>query len=319
MNNDGPEPTAPLPFEFTPSFVLPEAHKLWIDSVIELQDGTIVSCSRDGLKRWSVETGRLLRYYEKNVVFNVIERDDDSIISSVHSITTLLNVWNKTTGECLMSRHTETTTSVVRCNNKNCSDFFVCGLYRGDIEVRRLSDLELVSSFKMHKDSVKCICELLTEDEEVSAHTPSSSSCFFVSGSRYEMICWDVETKAKLWSNSNSHNGWVNHIVQLTGRSMIASAGYQDDQAIKLWKTATGEHVCVLTYAEVVCGMVWLATVEQLVSSSLEGMIRVWNIDDRVCIRTIEAHQDEIPNLTLMRDGASIVTSGVGRLSIRRG
>ena len=245
MYNDKAPTGAPLLFEPTPSLVLPNAHDYWIDSVTELRDGTIVSCAHDGAKRWSVETGRLLQCYEGEAVSKVIERDDGNIIGTTGMFEMSFKMWNKTTGECLKSQITETRTfRMLRCENKN-SDLFVCATHNGNIEVRRLSDLELVSSFKMHDIAVNCISELSPEEGDGVDGLSSSSSCLFVSGALSEMTCWDLKTTKVLWSSSDSHPRWINHIVQLTGRKMIASVG--EDRKIKLWKTATGENVGVLT------------------------------------------------------------------------
>jgi len=89
-------------------------------------------------------------------IVNVVEKDTNTIITG--SWDEKLKEWNTTTCECT---NTESVGAIVYVMVKSRNEsFFVCGLSDGYIQMRRLSDLSCISSFKIHEHGASTVCEL---------------------------------------------------------------------------------------------------------------------------------------------------------------
>jgi len=86
----------------------------------------------------------------------VVEKDGNSFITGSHDGT--LKEWNKTTCECLTSLELD---SIILCLmiTKDKSRL-VCGMQNGYVEMRRVSDLGLISCLEIHFYKTDSICEL---------------------------------------------------------------------------------------------------------------------------------------------------------------
>jgi len=150
---------------------------------VQLRDGSIVSCSTDSMKLWSIvtkcdEKGDKRPRLQLVGTFNnfvacvrvaVVERDEDGAIVVLGN--DVLKVWNTTTFECIETVSlTKRVWSMVKTKNNKS---LVCGRKDGWIEIRRMKELgEIVSLFNVHGDPsanlnnqlnrplVMCICEL---------------------------------------------------------------------------------------------------------------------------------------------------------------
>jgi len=125
-----------------------------------------------------------------------IEKDDNTFITVSYDKT--LNIWNKTSCECLSSL--PMSNYVYGLLKTKDSTRFVCGLGGGGVEMRLVSNLGLISSFKIHdNDYVMSMCEL--EDGS------------FVSGARSTMRRWN-ETGTVLQTFSG-HSDSIQRVIEL--------------------------------------------------------------------------------------------------------
>jgi len=177
----------------------------------------------------------------------------------------------------------------------------VCGLAIGRVELRRASDLGLISHFGAHSDVVTSICEL---------HDGS-----FVTAS--------YDTLLKRWSEAGTalqtyvgHTNWVFRVVELKP-DVIASSG--GDGTVKVWKASTKDllHTLNVSDSDDVCGLVALGD-GLLASGSRTSAEHTGVYDGSICVWSEEGEQLETVSVgwpigamtRLHRDGFIVSTNG---------
>jgi len=233
-------------------------------------------------------------------VTGVVEKDNDALITASEDGT--LKVWSITSCECLQ---TVSTQNAVRSMIKSRdNDRVYCGLDTGVVEVRRLSDLALVSSFDHdHEAVVYCICEL--EDGSI------------VSGCETIMKRW-LPCTGEVLQTFSKHECNVWRIIQLNKKVIVSTSV---DSTLKMWNVHTGE--CIRTIRKQssmndvrVQGLVKLSKEggNYFASGGLDRELRVWN-ERGECIETIRTGF-RVGAIAVLRS-AFIVTINALRLEIR--
>ena len=295
--------TSPQLIEPTPFVSLHDPHDFFVHTLVALTDGSFLSCSQDNTtKRWWRPTTitttnnnlRLLGTYKGHTssVWCAVEKDDNTLVTGSDDT---LKIWNTTTCECL---DTLPMSLSVRCllrkKDKSC---IVCGFATGEVELRRVSDLGVLSSLKLHRNlPVLSICEL--EDGSV------------VSGVYNTMIRWDE--KGTVLQAFSGHSNCINRVIKLNS-DVIVSASL--DGKVKMWRVSTGECLRTLTlHFDNVCG---LERVNDgvFVSASWSKKMVVWD-EKGDCIETHKCG-NYITAMTRLRDG-SIVTADKNLIEIRQ-
>jgi len=268
-----------------------------VKALVELSDGSFVSCSSDKTaKRWlsshSNNVLQLLGIY-KGHTLNIscaMEKDDNTLLTG--SFDETIKVWNKTSCECLLTLQMG---SLVSCLMKTKDQTrFVCGLYDGRVEVRRMCDLEVISSINIKHD-VLSTCEL--EDGT------------FVSAADTMLRRWDVT--GTVLQTFSGHSHYINRVVELM-RDLIVSAS--DDFTIRMWKVSTGECLRRLTHTYWVRGLEKVRD-RMFVSGSGDGKIVVWD-ENGSRIETYRTSSD-VTAMTRLRDG-SLIIADKNFIEIRR-
>jgi len=260
--------------DHTPVVSIDSPHQDYdVTALAQLTDGSIITCSSDySAKRWLI-------IYENNVkilqqagtytghshsVRGVIEKDKTTIITGSRDRT--LKEWETTSCECI---NTLKIGSGVYCMLKTKTKLrFVCGLGNGMIEIRRVSDLVLLSSFNIHSDTVYCVCELKDGS--------------FVSGANdYMLSRWN--DCGKILQVFPGHTDGVYKVIKLKNNIVVSAAG---DRTLKLWKLSSGE--CLHTsdlHTNDICGLIKISD-DKFISGSSDQTIRIWD-DKGDCIETI--------------------------------
>jgi len=240
----------------------------------------------NGLELLGTYQGHLLN------VLCVMERDSSTLLTGSWDQT--LKVWNTATFECLETIQV-TDGEAVSCMLKTKEGSrFLCGLSDGSIETRRLSDLGLLCSLKIHNKRVWCLCEL--EDGS------------FVSVAGTKMKRWKVyDTQAgKVVQTYSGHQHFVNRVIELK-RDLIVSAS--DDCTVKMWRVSTGNCLRTLTlHSGWVGELMKIKDHGLFVSGSCsDETIVVW--DERGdCIETHKC-KGGISAMTILRDGSIVAAS----------
>jgi len=322
-------------FEPTPYIVSHSLlHTKQIRTLLELEDGSIVSCSLDGTaKRWlllskkspnnsssndtktannTTDDGsvQLLGVYEghSGAVWGVVEKDYDTIITGGEG--GLLKVWDKTTCRCLETVDLNTPNIYCLLKTKDNSRL-ICSLSDGWVEVRQLSDLALINIFEIYSASstaVHPICELVDE----------GGSVVFVGSGDGKLLRWDSTGKLTgTFSSAGPMHSWIEGLIESKRGTVVSASG----GCLEIWRVVTGE--CLLS-KEINAGrLVGLEKVKDgivvcayLPFYSWRGpKIRVWD-DKGNNIQSIDTDY-QIQAMTRLRDG-SLVTASEKRLEIRQ-
>ena len=223
-----------------------------------------------------------------------MEKDNNTFLTGSYDMT--LKLWNTTTCECL---DTLPMGAAVHCLLKTKDKTrFVCALDDGRVELRRVSDLGVLSTFNLHGAyaAVWNLCEL--EDGS------------FVSASGTTMKRWDEKGTVLQTFSVSSH---VNRVIQLN-RDVIVSAS--NDAKVNMWNVSTGE--CLRTLARHSTRVRGLEKVKDGVfaSGSADGKVVVW--DEKGAVIEIHKKQSDsgIAAMTRLKDG-SIMTADRCLIDIR--
>jgi len=296
---------SPPLFDSKSSLIFRKPHEFEVHALVELKDGTFVSCSFDTIaKRWSTTNNilRVVNTYKghKDSVECAVERYGNTLITGSRDGT--LRLWNTSSGDVLDKISVE---SEVWSMLKTRNDLsLICGLKNGWIQVRRLSDLELVSSFEIHAGTapqswIKCICEL--------------KDGTFVSGA--------ADNKLKRWDSKGGnvlqtftgHSAAINKVISLKSNLIVSASG---DKSIKIWSVSSGDclHTLNSQHTDYVYGLVKLKN-GHFASGSKDKTIVVWD-HNGACIATY--HTDcSIRAMTTLEDG-SIATANNSLIEIRK-
>jgi len=291
--------------ELTPSWSVVRPHEKWIRGLVALKDGSFVSCSDDKTaKRWIVidspnnRTVELAGTYVGHSDFVMCGAEKVTNVSFVTgSADKCLKEWDTATGRCLKTiRMSHEIWCLLRTRNESS---IICGLYGGWVEIRRASDLSLVSSLHIHTNIVKDVCEL--EDGT------------FLSGS-YDKTLKRWDETGKVLQSLSGHTQPIWRVMEL--KSDIAVSASMDYTAM-VWRISTAEHLRTLTiHNAYVYGVENLPSRNKFVTGSWDKSLRVWDSVTENCIEVIQLQQRVQATITL-RDG-SIVIANNDLLEIRR-
>jgi len=206
----------------------------------------------------------------------VVEKDDNTLVSVSG---TTMKEWNIRTCECLKTIELPSLACTLILTKDKSK--LLCELEDVGFELRRATDLSLISTFETHQRSVDC-CEL--EDGS------------FVSVG-HKMMRWDLEGKLLQTFSGQSKPKLIERVIELNN-DIIMSVIFED--TMKIWRVSTGE--CLRTLD--CCG----GNVTQLVKLSRnkffswgrDSRLRVWN-DEGDCIETIPTMKG-LRNITRVGD-----------------
>jgi len=249
--------------ESTPSLSFPSPHRDWVNVLVVLSDGSLVSCSSDKtVKRWLIDVDRddgqnnegvrLVGTYvgHQGYVRGAVEIDKNTFLTAAYDAT--LKVWNKATCECLRSLETGRTVLCLIKSKDNSR--IVCGKADAVIEIRRANNLSIISSIEPHFGSdVHCICEL-------------DDGTFVSEFSRGMMKRWDRDGNAiQLFSGSTLT---VDRVIELQ-RDIIVISSW--DKKVTILKVSTEQRLHELQLSVAIDGLVKLSE-DKFVTGSKDGI-----------------------------------------------
>jgi len=284
-----------------------------VTSLVELSHGFFASCSDFTVKRWLISTDannnkvKTVQHVNSCIGHNLtvrgaIEKDDTTLITGSHDaklkqwdLTTKTATMYMTTLACQCAKSVKVISDVFCLIKTKCKTRFVCGLLDGSIQIRRISDLSVITTFRLHDNTVTCMCEL-------------DDGTFVTGSADNTMKRWN-DQKETLQSFSK-HPEVVMTVMKLN-RDVIVSTSCN---TVYIWAVSTGECLHTLTlHTELVFGLVKLS-IDMFVTGSWDKTLRVWS-DSGVCVETIES-EHEI--MAMARVGDVIVTSNANTMEIRK-
>jgi len=305
--------TSPIPlFEYKPAFVFNNPHEGWVNDLVELNDGSFISCADDVVaNRWSISPNdhnsdsglQLVASYDADTFLNcALQMDDETLLTGDDEG---LKEWNLSTLECLNSVSTEYSTSlwILLLTTKHCDPerVLVCGYSNGTVEMRRSNEItSIIALFTIHTGSycgIRCICEL--------------SDGTFVSASQDQTL--------KRWNSDGrvirtifGHRSEVERVIELRVNILVSASS---DYTVKIWKLPFGECLRNLTLHTLSVNGLMRVSESKFASISDDKTLRVWNIKGE-CVETI--HTEHQMTACLRLSHGSIVTAKKERLEIRR-
>lgn len=279
-------------------------HNSCVTAIIELTDGTLVSCANDGtIRRWTAQ-GQLLNLFLANssVVSCLMEVNNNMVLTNSDYET--MNLWNLTTGECLLSLSTSSESIWCLLRLKQSSSF-LCGMDSGCIQERVMDNnysFETLDSKQLHSDRVLCLCEL--------------RNGWIVSGSADETLkVWEMQSNNKTVLHTlEGHSDSIHRVIELQGSYHTIASG-SDDRTVRIWAVATGQCLRVLNeHMQSVRGLVELS--DGVLLSGSWGELIVWtNPEERVVSCKLPAAINCIVGL---RDGSIVTGSIYGDIELRK-
>eukprot|EP01102_Stenamoeba_stenopodia_P011627 TRINITY_DN3595_c0_g1_i1.p1 TRINITY_DN3595_c0_g1~~TRINITY_DN3595_c0_g1_i1.p1 ORF type:complete len:359 (-),score=60.04 TRINITY_DN3595_c0_g1_i1:235-1263(-) len=279
------------------------AHNAQVWDVMELVDGTLVSCSWDHtIKRWSADGHHHLNSFlgHTDRLRCLMEVDDNTFLSA--SFDKVMKVWNKTTGECIQTLFTDSGVSCLLKLHDNTR--FWCGTMDGEIEERKLgADYELLVTFNSPPGLLVPYLRQL-------------NSGYVLSGTWSNTLkMWDVDSKTVICTLTGLSD-WTETIA-LRDHGLIASVS--SSGVISIWNLTTGRCLKPINgHTDGICKLVELPD-GTLLSASWAGTIQVWDCDDKTgqCLSEFKSNF-EYQSMIGLRDGSILLCGKGGELQIRK-
>jgi len=217
-----------------------------------------------------------------------VEKDDGTVIMGTDD--RKLEEWSISTSlRCINSISVNNEVRCLLTTKREPS--FVCGMHNGTIEIRRLHDLCLISSFKLHFSAVTTLCELVDGS--------------FVSGSYGQsLIRWNRKGEflhTFFWDRTVGFQ----QAIELNSNVMVdvseASSG-----TLRMWNVPSGE--CIHKYeseSNYVGGVVRLSD-HRFLTASRDKTIQVWS-DQGECITTVPSIESNLSITSMLKLGDSLV------------
>jgi len=271
-----------------------------IFSVIDLCDGTFLTCSADcTAKRWSSTTGELLNTFEghEETVTSAVVLEENIIITG--GADSEIRIWNKQTAELLS---TAQSTSPIYCllKLKSKPSSVLSGTQGGDIIEWRTSvnGCSAIGTFEGHRGDIMALCEL--------------SDGTFVSGGGDSLLKqWNMKTRNCIMT-FNGHWQCVNAIIELRNKTIASCSA---DSTICIWKVETGKRLKVLEQSDrtkTVYSLVEMS--DQTLLSLHPYYIHVW--DDKGDCVSVHLLGFSAVSLSLLENGSIVVGDELGGLHV---
>jgi WD40 repeat protein len=249
-----------------------------------------VSASEDTtLRVWDLASGaelHVLRGHTSQVVAVAVTQDGRYAVSG--SVDKTVCSWDLTTGQLL------------RTFEGHGSDVDQLAVTPDGSRVISGSIDETIRVWDLDKDSEELILRAHTDSVRAVAVTPDSR--YAVSGSNDKTLrLWDLAASSR--PDGNRHLGRVNALaITADGRRAVTAAGggsplAAPDNTLKVWDTRTGTEVTTLKgqvsafhgHRAYVTRALLLRSGRQLVSASLDGTVRLWNVHNTREVATFAA------------------------------
>lgn len=278
-----------------PLISLNGVHTKGVNGLLELNDGTILSCSDDTtIKRWAVG-GQYLRSYlgHSSAVYCLMEVDDNTFLSGSGDKT--MKVWSKTTGDCLHTIETASSVrSLLRLNNNTS---FLCELMDGIAEIR----MGTYETLNMFRGLQSPLCEL------------SNGFVVVLRSSSSQLEVWDMKTKTNLCIMRGQYSR-PSKVIELREKLTIATT---DNQKVRIWDVTSGCCLQELKEDFYVNGLVELS--DGTLLCAYKNWIKVYSKEgtkwERVGRCELKA---AVIRMIATKDGSVVTGSSAGQIEVRK-
>jgi WD40 repeat protein len=174
-------------------------------------------------------------------------------------------------------------------------DSIALGTGSGAVEVRKASDLSIISMIKGHQGQVMSI-----------VLSPDSSK--IVSGSMDETVrIRPVECSEEQDTRLPGHDAKVNQVVFSSDGSRLVSGS--DDKTVRIWDGLTCEELAVLHgHENAVSTIAYSPDGARVVSGSDDNTVRVWDALNFREVTVLKGHRNYVAFVTFSPDGTQIAS-----------
>ncbi|MDI6917154.1 MAG: hypothetical protein QMC80_05085 [Thermoplasmatales archaeon] len=260
--------------------------------VFSPDDKYIASCSADGTANiWDVRNGSCIKTVDVcsyGVLSVDWSKNNEIAFGDAKGYVTIYSISGEE--KLRFKAHNDDVNSVSFSHNGN----FICsGGSTNDPTVKlwNATSGELLSTFKEHADSITSV-SFSPDDKNIASSSADTT-----------IRIWDVETNES--ETLEGHSSIVNSVIWFKDGESILSCS--DDETIKIWDIETEEYEDIEEDAPVNC--VTLSPNEDEIFSGLDYVIRIWDLDDKICVNEFKYHSDRIVSVDFSSDGTKIVSS----------
>lgn len=176
----------------------------------------------------------------------------------------------------------------------NNGKYWAAGSSQGEVRVWREGGKILHLVWQAHTDNAYALA--FSPDD----HTLASGSW---DGS---VKLWNLEDGALLWTGW--HTDMIRSVAFSPDGQTLASAG---DVVVQLWKVTSGTNIQTLPHPNPICSMVWRPDGSMLASSSFDGSIRLWQLQETqpaACVKILIGHTNWVFALAFAPDGTQLAS-----------
>jgi len=285
----------------------------------DMHYSTIISCSDDFIKVFSLESGKQLKTYKGHVgnvnCLKIIlqsntygETESKYIASGSDDMT--IKIWDIKSGVCVttLEGHLE----AVKCLEVLSENILASGSTDYMIKLWNLDYQTCVMTLNGHIDWVNYIAKLNNElfvscsdDKLIKVWRSFTGKCLYTlkghSGyvkcvkkvSDEKIISCSSDNTIKLWCLNkkkcvrtfSGHEFKVNHLEMISADIFLSCS---DDNTIRYWSIKSGECLKILTGPMSNVNCVQVVSEKRIVSCSDDKRIEIWDLTDGKCIKTID-------------------------------
>jgi len=268
-----------LYFSTTPSLTF-KGHSEEVKCLIELEDGTLASCSNDKtIKFWNHKGECIQTLQGHQSVVSIIELKDGTLASGFFDAT--IKLWNRK-GEYIQTLQGEigTVRPIIELKDGILAS---CGSWNSVIDLWNRKG-ERIQTLQGHTGTVRSLIEF--KDGTLASGSDDKTIKF-----------WN--RKGECIQTLQGHTHWVSSLTELKDGT-LASGSW--DTTIKLWNRK-GE--CIQTLEAmtggIICSLIELKD-GTLASSCGDGTIKLWNRKGG-CVQTLQGHIKLTYSLVELKDG----------------
>ena len=132
----------------------------------------------------------------------------------------------------------------------------------------------------------------------------------------FSIKIWNVITGECIFKIKNAHSAWLSKIIKLPLNRFASAA---NDNMIKIWKSDapySDTPIKVLNlHTSAVYSLVYIDKKDIMVSSSFDGILRMWNMTTYECVSFIEGLASDAKNM-IQIDDDRVISSFNGKITI---
>lgn len=316
-----------------------------ITNLLFSRDGKlIVSASDCTMRIWERASRRCLQTLRghKNTISSIALSSDGSMLLSTGDFEYVFRIWDVNTGKCLQTisaeGHTDRMNSVMFSSD---GSFFISGNGDGTIRIWERISERCVGILK--GQTAKVMRVVLSRDDKliVSASDDGTIRIWERENGRWQLLDGHGES-AEMLASKPIRSGVRNNRVSAenileNGRwrpvdgysesaeilalspdgQLIASGGYSDNHAIRVWDIASRH--CLQTLAGHMGGstsLIFSHDGKRIISGGdrSDHTIRIWDIASGQCLQILEGHIGRVSSLILSPDDNTLISGGADEI-----